>query len=60
MSTSDNKRADVNRRKVLRFLPYDKNIKKFYVITGADNSTGFRMKLDRDLNALYGIPNIQF
>jgi len=51
LSTSRNKLAAKKRSNVLDFLAYDETIKKFHVITGADNSPIFRLKLNRKLNS---------
>jgi len=55
---SNNKLAEAKRKKILRqTLPYDKSIKKFYVISGVNQSKGLTMPLDRELNNIHGIPN---
>ena len=55
LSMANNKLASEKREKVLRFLPYDKTIKKFYVISGVNQTSGFKMKLDYEFNSMYGI-----
>ena len=52
LSTARNKLAANKRDKILDFLAYDKSVKKFYVITGNDNSPIFRLKLNRELNSI--------
>ena len=49
-SGSSNKKVSERRKKFFDFLPYDKTIKKFYVITGIDQTKGFSQKLCRELN----------
>ena len=49
-SMSSSKKVSERRKKFFDFLPYDVTIKKFYVISGVDQTQGFSQKLCRELN----------